>query len=67
MVPQNVSLPDIMEDRKRQLRHTIAHFTRLLEQCSDPELAETYRAEIAAAEAMLAEIDDDPSEGSEEP
>jgi hypothetical protein len=54
-----------MEDRKRQLRHTIAHFTRLLEDCTDPGLAETYRAEIAAAEAMLAEIDDDTEEPQE--
>lgn len=46
-----------MPDRPRMLRQSIAGFKRLLSETSDPELAETYRAEIAAAKAMLAEIE----------
>lgn len=46
-----------MPDRARMLRQSIAHFERLLTETDDPELVETYRAEIAAAKAMLAEIE----------
>ena len=39
------------------LRQSIARFERLLSETDDPELAEAYRAEIAAAKAMLEEIE----------
>ena len=46
-----------MDDRARRLRQNIARFERLLEGCADPDLAAAYRAEIAAARAMLEEIE----------
>ncbi len=56
-----------MPDKARQLRQSIARFERLLHEAEIPELAETYRAEIAAAKAMLAELecgpDDDNNNG----
>ncbi len=45
-----------MQDRARRLRQSIARFERLLVEGASPELAEAYRAEIAAAKAMLEEI-----------
>ena len=49
-------LPVPIQDRARQLRQAIARFERLLRDCTDDALAKTYRAEIAAARAMLDEI-----------
>ena len=46
-----------MPDRVRMLRQSIARFERLLKEAASPELAEAYRAELAAAKAMLAEIE----------
>jgi hypothetical protein len=48
---------DSLEDRVRRLHDTIAHFERLLEAGASTELAETYRAEIVAAKAMLSELE----------
>ena len=45
-----------MPDRLRMLRHSIAHFERLLRDGVDPDLADIYRAEVLAAKAMLEEI-----------
>lgn len=38
-----------MPERPRMPRQSIARFERLLRETSDPELAEAYRAELAAA------------------
>jgi hypothetical protein len=46
-----------MPSRARRLRQSIARFKRLLNEGVSPELAEIYRAEVAAAEAMLDEIE----------
>jgi len=48
---------DSLEDRVRRLHDTIARFERLLEEGPSADLAKTYRAEIAAARAMLEEIE----------
>ena len=46
-----------MSDRAPRLLQSIARFGRLLQETTDPQLAETYRAEIAAATAMLEELE----------
>ncbi len=47
-----------MSDHARRLRQSIARFERLLsEDVVTPDLAEAYRAEIAAAKAMLDEVE----------
>lgn len=46
-----------MPDRSRRLRHSIAHFERLLRQTTDLEVIKIYRAEIAASKAMLEELE----------
>ncbi len=51
-----MELVDCLEDRVRRLRDTIARFERLLNEGASADLARTYRAEIAAAKAMLDEI-----------
>ena len=51
-----MELVDCLEDRVRRLHDTIARFERLLNEGVSADLARTYRAEIAAAKAMLDEI-----------
>ena len=52
-----MELVDCLEDRVRRLHDTIARFERLLNEGASADLARTCRAEIAAAKAMLDEID----------
>ncbi len=55
-----------MPDKARQLRQSIARFEQLLDETESPELAETYRAEIAAAKAMLAEFECGPDDDNKQ-
>ena len=51
------NIRQVIPDRARRLHQVIARFDRLLSSGADAELAEVYRAEIAAARAMLAQIE----------
>jgi hypothetical protein len=52
-----MELVDTLEDRVRRLHDTIARFECLLNEGASADLAGTYRAEVAAARAMLDEIE----------
>ncbi len=54
--PRSPECPDCA----RRLRQSIAHFERLLRDGVSAEVADVYRAEIAAAKAMLKEIERKP-------
>jgi hypothetical protein len=52
-----VESQESLEDQVRRLHETIAHFERLLREGASGDLAETYRAEIVAARAMLDDME----------